>query len=690
METIYSGQDIVVFLEPGSADVAVFSFSGHGMHKADNPRYGDGFFRKLGVTGVYFTTRDDHWWQSGEMPAAVAAANAATAGIARRIAYGQSMGGFGAAAFARDLHADYLITAPQLSVRPEEVLLNPIWEQSIRLRPVLYPNAAQRLSGLSGTIIYDPRHRIDPTHARLLNGLAGQHRRLIVPFGSHFIPRTLTEMGIFSTLVADLVLGRAKDLAFYRRIIRENRMKSSRYVEMLSALLPQRPTAGLWRLAEGHVLREIRRTGAGAQQAPHLFAFLESYDSAKWGPRSGAETTALAELAAAGPVAPATAGAYPRPGQNAPMGTMKIKLETTNTSTKIRSYLNPQLASQLQEGRIVLSGWAYDPDGAIPEVAIRTPEATFHTDLKTVRPDVEQHLLSRGFGHIRQPLGYRFDFLFTPGMEVGYRIGDRTEWIYRLSADTMVEFPRFDSLPALVRSEEGVCGNVYFHDGPDWSKAIVMFNGALTPGKVAAEKAVFQRWSWARQFRHPVFCIADPLTLGEDPIVLGWYLGASGRNALPALLEPVLAAIRDRAPECRILGFGSSGGGFAALGGTLLGLLDAAIVINPQIDALKFEVQSAVQDFLRKRNGTACDSDLKAYDMSRMKPQARIFYLQNRFDRHHLDVHYRPFREACTAAGLADRISFIEYEDEKAGHMPPDMADTKKILGEPFSALLRA
>lgn len=443
METIYSGADIVVYLEPGSGGVAVFSFSGHGMHKADNPRYGDGLFRKLGVTGVYFTTRDDHWWQSAEMPAAIAAANAATAGIARRIAYGQSMGGFGAAAFARDLNADYLITAPQLSVRAGEVLLNPIWEQSIRLRPVLFPNAAERLSGLSGTIVYDPRHRIDPTHARLLNGLAGQHRRLIVPFGSHFIPRTLTEMGILSTLVSDIVLGRAKDLAFYRRIIRENRMKSSRYVEMLTALLPQRQTPGLWRLAGARVLREIRDSGAKAHDAPHLFAFLASYDSAKWGPRSEAETKALAGLGAAvavssPPVAPQTAGLYHQAGQSAPMGTMKIRFETTNTSTKIRSYLNPQLATQLQEGRICLSGWAYDPDGAIPEVAIRTPETTFLTALKNVRPDVEQHLLSRGFGHIRQPLGYKFDFLFTPGMEIGYRIGDRTEWVYRLSADTMV------------------------------------------------------------------------------------------------------------------------------------------------------------------------------------------------------------------------------------------------------------
>lgn len=48
-------------------------------------------------------------------------------------------------------------------------------------------------------------------------------------------------------------------------------------------------------------------------------------------------------------------------------------------------------------------------------------------------------------------------------------------------------------MAALTQSNEGVCKNVYFHNADDWSKFIVLFNGALTEAKIAVERAPFQR-----------------------------------------------------------------------------------------------------------------------------------------------------------------------------------------------------
>lgn len=371
------------------------------------------------------------------------------------------------------------------------------------------------------------------------------------------------------------------------------------------------------------------------------------------------------------------------------MPNMKIRIEKINGNSAIKSFLNPEIAGHASNGKVTLSGWAYSAAGVVRDVVVKSNGTIFKTGINIFRQDVERHLQKMNFSNISQPLGYKFDFLFTAGMELGYEVNGTCEWIYRLHANDLVEFRQFDSITDLLDTAEGVCGNVYFHNADDWSKIIVMFNGALTPGKVAAEKAIFQRWSWAKHFKHPVAVIADPLTIDKNPIHLGWYLGATGRNALPEMVGPLLASIREKSPDSKIVAFGSSGGGFAAIGGTLLGLFDEAIAINPQVDVLKFEVRDAVDRFMKKRGGMPCDSDLKSYKFSRIKACGKIRYVQNRSDHHHFEIHYRPFRNLCLASDMVDKISFTEYDDEKAGHMPPHLPALTKIVGEPFSILLK-
>ena len=368
---------------------------------------------------------------------------------------------------------------------------------------------------------------------------------------------------------------------------------------------------------------------------------------------------------------------------------MKAVVHNIGKNTHLKTALNSKLIYNSVGDKVTISGWVYDPSGKIDTVAIKSKNSIFFTRINIFHQDVLKYLQKNGYTeHLSRPQGYRFDFLFSDGMEIGYSDNNSIQWIYRLKRAEENIFETYNSLPDLLDSKEGVFKNIYFHNAPDWTKIIILFNGALSRAKITPDKAIFQRWSWAKEFRHPVISIADPVTMDKDPIVLGWYLGMTGSNALPSLLHPVIQAIRQKSPDARVVAFGSSGGGFAAIGSLLYGLADEAIAINPQTNALKFQPESAVSDFLRKRNHTPCASNLCDYDFSVMNSASKLYYIQNTYDTHHYDIHYLPFKAACEHSGKETQFSFIEYEDKEAGHLPPNMTGVAKILGHPFSSLL--
>jgi hypothetical protein len=72
---------------------------------------------------------------------------------------------------------------------------------------------------------------------------------------------------------------------------------------------------------------------------------------------------------------------------------------------------------------------------------------------------------------------------------IGY--GDGPIWAYKITARKANVFDECDSIEQLIGSSEGVCGGVYFHNADDWSKIIILFNGALTDAKIASEGAIF-------------------------------------------------------------------------------------------------------------------------------------------------------------------------------------------------------
>ena len=371
---------------------------------------------------------------------------------------------------------------------------------------------------------------------------------------------------------------------------------------------------------------------------------------------------------------------------------MEIQVNRLPISYTIQSALDlPGSSGVVENGRVRLAGWAYWENNEI-SVVVDTGANIFTTSLHRGRKDVVKHLEQKGLPVSQDALlGFSFDFLFTGKLRIGFKCDEVIAWRYEITEKVRDPFRPYDSLEQLLDGDEGVYGNYYFRNAKDWSKLLVLFNGASTREKLRRDKAIFQRWSWAEKFKHPVVVIADPLTSGDDPITLGWYLGRSVASDLPYLLNPLLELVDHKHPGCKTIGFGSSGGGFAALYSVLLGLLNEAIVINPQTDVLKFYSRKHVDEFLSVRTAEAgkADSNLMELGWEHLKESSKVVFLQNSFDTHHYIEHYQPFLRHVESSNKDRHFNFIEYQDEEARHNPPGLGRLGSIIGDKFSSLLK-
>ena len=66
----------------------------------DREGFAEAFLRGEGVDAVHVISRDNRWWQHAETLPAMAAVRAATAGYARVVTYGSSMGAYAAVRLA--------------------------------------------------------------------------------------------------------------------------------------------------------------------------------------------------------------------------------------------------------------------------------------------------------------------------------------------------------------------------------------------------------------------------------------------------------------------------------------------------------------------------------------------------------------------------------------------------------------
>lgn len=138
----------------------------------------------------------------------------------------------------------------------------------------------------------------------------------------------------------------------------------------------------------------------------------------------------------------------------------------------------------------------------------------------------------------------------------------------------------------------------------------------------------------ARDTGLPLVALSDP-TLALDPDVpLGWYAGNHTMRDLPTKLAEMLASLATRTRR-RLLLFGGSGGGFAAMQlAALIGERATALAWNPQT-AIADYVPASVAHYLRVAFPTTADEATQALALPAAAAHARLRWLLDRECPHH-------------------------------------------------------
>jgi pimeloyl-ACP methyl ester carboxylesterase len=175
---------------------------------------------------------------------------------------------------------------------------------------------------------------------------------------------------------------------------------------------------------------------------------------------------------------------------------------------------------------------------------------------------------------------------------------------------------------------------------------------------------------------------------------LGWYLGTDEHDAseeLSRFIRRFAAALG--IPEDKIVIWGSSGGGFAAL--ALASRIEkaTAVAVNPQTDIFAYEIARHVQAVRSCcfRNQTAqyiqehFGPRVNMAQAWRSNRSSRAILIQNKLDAHHYACHFKPYWEALggTAEGgaSADGRHYAWIYSDSRGHAPeseqmiPDILD---------------
>lgn len=215
------------------------------------------------------------------------------------------------------------------------------------------------------------------------------------------------------------------------------------------------------------------------------------------------------------------------------------------------------------------------------------------------------------------------------------------------------------------------------NDHRGYDVTTVFFHAALTGGT----------------YRHPVFTgagisedlptnrvfIADPSLHLDDRLMLSWY---AGNRKQPRLQWVIRAIIKALVPEGqRVVTFGASGGGFAALYYAANHPNAVAVPVNPQTNLAKY-LPSAVGRYTRLGWGLTGPNALKditaVTDLRRLyrSAPARVFYIQNRNDTSHVAAHFEPFMAALPEQHRVYPV----LVDGASGHKPPPKGVTRAVL----------
>jgi len=169
--------------------------------------------------------------------------------------------------------------------------------------------------------------------------------------------------------------------------------------------------------------------------------------------------------------------------------------------------------------------------------------------------------------------------------------------------------------------------------------------------------------------------IADPSLRMGDQLGMAWYAGDHAFRS-QEILGPIICAAADALRASRVIYFGSSGGGFAALYYSWQHPGSLALVGNPQTNIERY------YSGYRRRYLAACWPGIENLDeleglvtTNLLKQYATgmensVIYLQNPTDHFHLINHAAPFLSAIQEIPAWKKLVFESIWPGKFGHFP--------------------
>lgn len=240
----------------GSSQRWVITFDHHSIGDGfDRFGFGEEFLLANGISAIHVLGRGNDWYQYEDIFDALATVRAATAGAARRITYGSSMGGYAAVRFADAVAADgVLALSPQWSINPSRAGWEHRWPQDSHRIHWLDSIDGPVSCRAQPVLIYDPHMPLDRRHVR---HIAAETPSLLiaVPYSGHPASTFLGEISLLKPMLEDLLHDRF-DAKAVAETIRERRSTSSVYLGSLAERQPDvRPRTALALARAGHAAR---------------------------------------------------------------------------------------------------------------------------------------------------------------------------------------------------------------------------------------------------------------------------------------------------------------------------------------------------------------------------------------------------------------------------------------------------
>lgn len=207
MEIFRSSELLVRDLRRHVSACCVVTFESYTDNRTlDRPGFGEVFFDANEIDAIHIVPRNNDWYQYPEIDEACRRVRALTASYPHVVAYGQSMGGYGAIRLGGRVGAQVaLAISPQFSIDPTVAPFEVRWVGDAGRLDF----AVERRSGhdfvAKAYIAYDP-HDLDARHVELYR----PHTEIIdirLPNGGHPASGFMVDTGILQQAVLDLCRG---------------------------------------------------------------------------------------------------------------------------------------------------------------------------------------------------------------------------------------------------------------------------------------------------------------------------------------------------------------------------------------------------------------------------------------------------------------------------------------------------